>query len=83
MVILNISLTRQYRTDYDSAFTSFIPLGELLNKYITSGHYLGDIAFEQIGPDETQEALQAAQKICDAVVGRIDSGQLTLVGDTK
>ncbi len=60
-----------YCTDYDSAFVPLIPLGELLNEYITAGRYPGDIAFEEISLPEAQEALQATREIRDAIVARM------------
>jgi HEPN domain-containing protein len=49
--------------DYDAELAGLIAEGSLLNEYIVAGRYPGDIAAEQIGPAEAQEALEAAQTI--------------------
>jgi hypothetical protein len=47
----------------------------ILNEYITAGRYPGDLAIEDVGPDQAQEALDAAHEIRDAVVARIPTSQ--------
>jgi len=37
--------------------------GAVLNEYIVSGRYPGDLAFEGIGQPEVEEALQAVRRI--------------------
>jgi HEPN domain-containing protein len=61
----------KYSTKYDAAFATLIPLGELLNEYITAGRYPGDLAIEDMGPDEAQEALEATREIRNAVIARM------------
>ncbi len=43
-------------------------VGELLNEYITAGRYPADLAFEEIGLSEAQEASQATREIRDAII---------------
>lgn len=71
----DISNLLTYCVEYDPDFVLLIPIGELLNEYITAGRYPGDIAIEAIGPAEGQEALEAACQIRDAVISRITSGE--------
>jgi len=49
--------------EYDAGVARMITEGALLNEYIVAGRYPGDIAAEQIGPDEAREALEAAQRV--------------------
>lgn len=48
---------------YDAELGKMVSQGEILNEYITTGRYPGDIAFEDIGKAEAEEALQAARAI--------------------
>jgi len=57
----DISKLLTYCIEYGADFSSLIPLGELLNEYITVGRYPGDLALEQIGAAEAAEALQSAR----------------------
>jgi len=50
-------------TDHDELLAGMIAEGALLNEYIVAGRYPGDIASEQIGAPEAQEALEAARGI--------------------
>jgi len=61
----------EYCCDYDPDFGGLMENGRVLNEYIVAGRYPGDVIFEEIGPDETREALQAACQIRDAVVARL------------
>jgi len=49
--------------DYDAELGSMISEGAVLNEYIIAGRYPGDIAFENIGRAEAEEALKAARRI--------------------
>jgi HEPN domain-containing protein len=49
--------------DQDAGFAGLLAEGSLLNEYIVSGRYPGDVAAEQIGAAEAREALEAAQRI--------------------
>jgi len=60
-------------TQYDRTFNVLIPDGVILNEYITQGRYPGDVAFEDIGPDEAQQALKAACRIRDVVLARLSA----------
>ena len=71
----DISKLLTYCIEYDPDFAILVPVGELLNEYITAGRYPGDIAIEVIGPAEAQEALDAACQIRDAVISHMSSGK--------
>jgi len=49
--------------DYDVELGTMIAEGAVLNEYIVAGRYPGDIAFEDIGKAEAEEALDAAWRI--------------------
>jgi HEPN domain-containing protein len=48
---------------YDVNWRVLVDDGVVLNEYIVSGRYPGDLAFEEIGRPEVEEALQAARRI--------------------
>jgi hypothetical protein len=48
----------------------------LLNEYIVSGRYPGDLAFEGIGQLETEEALQAVHRIHVRLTKLIEISQI-------
>ena len=48
---------------YEPEFANLAAAGALLNEYTVAGRYPGDIAWEQIGAAEANEALEAAQRI--------------------
>jgi HEPN domain-containing protein len=49
--------------EHDETFAQLLADGETLNEYITEGRYPGDIAHEDIGKDDAEEAVE--------IVGRI------------
>jgi HEPN domain-containing protein len=50
-------------------FRAMIDEGAVLNEYIISGRYPGDIFTEQINQHDAEEALRAAQRIRSCVLG--------------
>ena len=60
--------------DYDAHLGAMVAEGATLNEYIVAGRYPGDIAFEEIGEAETDEALEATQRI-RARVKKLMQGQ--------
>jgi HEPN domain-containing protein len=48
---------------HDANWRDLVDEGAVLNEYIVSGRYPGDLAFEGIGHPEVEEALQAARRI--------------------
>ena len=62
---------------YDSELGKMAPEGGILNQYITAGRYPGDIAFEDIGRAEAEEALEAARamraRVMELMKGAEDS----------
>jgi HEPN domain-containing protein len=61
-----------YCIEYDSGFEDFKEECLLLNEYITEGRYPGDLPFESITEQDAREALEAADKIEDYVLEKID-----------
>jgi HEPN domain-containing protein len=61
-----------YCIDYDSGFENFKEECLLLNEYITEGRYPGDLPFERITENDAKEAIEAAGKIEDYVLEKID-----------
>ena len=57
--------------DYDAELGALVAEGAVLNEYIVAGRYPGDIAFEEIGRIQTEEALQAAERIRGRVISLI------------
>ena len=53
----------EYSADYDAELGDMVAEGATLNAYITAGRYPSDIAFEDIGKAEAEEALQAPKTI--------------------
>lgn len=62
-----------YCIDYDAGFENFKDKCLILNEYITEGRYPGDLPFESITEEDAKEALEAADKIEDYVLEKIDS----------
>jgi len=58
--------------DYDSEFQTLEKECVLLNEYVTEGRYPGDLPFESIGKNEAVEAIEAANKIENFVLKKID-----------
>ncbi len=52
-----------YAMKYDVAFSALAPLTEILNRYITTGRYPGDLPFEAISKADAEEAIAAAEQI--------------------
>lgn len=50
-------------SEFDEPLAAMVHEGTVLNEYIVAGRYPEDLAYEQLGEAEAQEALQAAQKI--------------------
>jgi HEPN domain-containing protein len=48
---------------YDANWRDLMGEGAVLNEYIVSGRYPGDLAFEGIGQPEVEEALLAVRRI--------------------
>lgn len=48
---------------YDDNWRDLMDEGAVLNEDIVSGRYPGDVAFEEIGRPEAEEALQAVRRI--------------------
>lgn len=61
----------EYCGDYDKGWGDLAVQGATLNAYITAGRYPGDIAFEDIGKAEAEEALEAARIIRGRVINLI------------
>jgi HEPN domain-containing protein len=56
---------------YDEKFGELFPAAEILNEYITEGRYPGDLPYESIGKTEAEEAIVAAEKIEQVVLGKM------------
>ncbi len=55
----------EFCSDYGTELGDLTAEGATLNEYITAGRYPGDLAFEDIGKVEAEEALKAARRIRD------------------
>ena len=55
-------------TEYNPIFIELVPQGAVLNEYITEGRYPGDIAYEEIGREDAEEALEIVRRIRERVV---------------
>jgi HEPN domain-containing protein len=51
--------------DYDLQWANLAADGAILNEYIVTGRYPGDIAAEDIGRSEAEEALESARRIAE------------------
>jgi HEPN domain-containing protein len=60
-----------YALNYDQSFGQLLQEAEILNEYITEGRYPGDLPFESIGQDDAKEAIEAAEKIEQFVLGKV------------
>jgi HEPN domain-containing protein len=58
--------------EFDASFKSLLPECRILNKYITTGRYPGEFSFMNIGKQQAEEAIQAAQEIEKLVLEKID-----------
>lgn len=54
--------------EYDADLGAMMAEGAVLNEYIVAGRYPGDIAFEETGREQAEEALAAARRIRARVV---------------
>lgn len=59
-------------SDYDTAFAALITDSAVLNEYIVSGRYPGDLAYEEITRADAQEAIELARRIRDLVAACLD-----------
>lgn len=48
---------------HNGLFAELLAEGETLNEYITEGRYPGDLAYEMIGRQDAEEALQIVRRI--------------------
>jgi HEPN domain-containing protein len=55
---------------YDDTFQALYPPCELLNKYIVTGRYPGDLPFESTTGEDARKALEAADEIEKFVLGK-------------
>ncbi len=58
-------------SNHDPQLGELVVEGEILNEYIIAGRYPGDIAFEDIGKIEAEEAVAAARAIRARVAGLV------------
>ncbi len=58
-------------SNHDPQLGELVVEGEILNEYIIAGRYPGDIAFEDIGKIEAEEAIAAARAIRARVAGLV------------
>lgn len=54
-------------SDYEETFGAMRKEGAILNEYVVAGRYPGDLAHEEIGKTEAEEAVVVVQKIREAV----------------
>jgi HEPN domain-containing protein len=62
-------------TAHDANWRDLMDEGAVLNEYIVSARYPGDLTFEGIGRPEAEEALQAARRIHARVTKLLQSSQ--------
>lgn len=67
--------------DFDPDFENLKEECGLLNEYITESRYPGDLPFESISKDDAQEAIEAAEKIEEFVLERVDISSEDVVKD--
>ena len=70
-------------SDYDVAFAALTMDSVVLNEYIVSGRYPGDLAYEDIGRSDAQEAIGLVRRIRDLVTERLEppSALVPPIGD--
>lgn len=61
--------------DYDAELGVMVAEGVVLNEYMVAGRYPGDIAFEDIGQAQAEEALKAAERIGNRVTTLIGTDE--------
>ncbi|MBX7235239.1 MAG: HEPN domain-containing protein [Caldilineales bacterium] len=54
-------------SDYDPSFAEILLDAAVLNEYIVSGRYPGDLSFEMIGREEAEEAVAIVERIREMV----------------
>lgn len=57
---------------HDKSFENLYPDAEILNEYITEGRYPGDLPFESIAEKDATEAIEAAEKIEEFVLAKLN-----------
>ncbi|MCU0645184.1 MAG: HEPN domain-containing protein [bacterium] len=62
----------KYAIKLDTSFEELRDECKLLNEYITSGRYPGDLPWEMIGKPQADEAIEAAEKIEKVVSKRMN-----------
>lgn len=58
-------------SDHDIAFAALAMESAVLNEYIVSGRYPGDLAYEDIDRTDAQEAVELVRRIRDLVSDRL------------
>lgn len=61
--------------DYDDGFTDLLEGGAVLNEYIVTGRYPGDLVHETIERTEAEEAVEIVRRIKDIVEERMKLGE--------
>ena len=59
-------------SDYDTAFAALTMDSAVLNEYIVSGRYPGDLAYEDLTGSDAQEAIEIVRRIRDLVAKRLE-----------
>lgn len=59
-------------SDYDTAFSALTMDSAVLNEYIVSGRYPGDLAYEDISRSDAHEAIGLVRRIRDLVAERLE-----------
>jgi HEPN domain-containing protein len=62
----------KYAIKLDTSFEELRDECKLLNEYITSGRYPGDLPWEMIGKPQADEAIEAAEKIEKVISKRMN-----------
>jgi HEPN domain-containing protein len=62
-----------YALNYDKSFDELFAETGILNRYIAEGRYPGDLPFEAIGENDAKEAIAAAEKIEQFVLGKLSA----------
>lgn len=59
--------------EHDQDFNTLFPNADILNQYITEGRYPGDLPFESISEEQAKEAIEAAEKIEEFVLAKLET----------
>ncbi|MFH0865389.1 MAG: HEPN domain-containing protein [Bacteroidota bacterium] len=70
--IHNMNILLAFCTEYDPTFENFREECVILNKYITITRYPADLSFGNIGKNDATEAIDAADKIENFVINKLD-----------